>query len=160
MSTVQPTSQPGPPPSERLNPTILRSQVRGVRLFELPHFTDHRGSLSVGEFGREIPFKALRYFLTFGVPGEEVRGEHAHKECEQFFICLSGACTVRVDDGVTREEHVLDRPTLGIYVPPMVWALEHKHSPDSRLLVFASHYYDSSDYIRDYTEFLAAVADR
>lgn len=160
MSAVHPVQQPESSPPGRLSPTVLRSNVRGVRLFELPHFADHRGSLSVGEFGREIPFRALRYFLTFGVPGEEVRGEHAHKVCEQFFICVSGACTVRVDDGVRREEHLLDRPTLGIYVPPMVWALEHKHSPDSRLLVFASHHYDAADYIRNYGEFLDAVAKR
>jgi len=160
MSEIQPLPQQGPSQAGRLSPTVSRSHVRGVRLFELPHFIDHRGGLSVGEFGREIPFKALRYFLTFDVPGEEVRGEHAHRTCEQFFICVSGACTVRVDDGVTHEEHVLDRPTLGIYVPPMVWALEHKHSPDSRLLVFASHHYDAADYIRDYNEFLDAVAKR
>lgn len=160
MSNVPPLLAPESSPAGRLNPTVLRSNVRGVRLFELPHFTDQRGSLSVGEFDREIPFTALRYFLTFGVPGEEVRGEHAQKVCAQFFICVSGACTVLVDDGMTREEHVLDRPTLGIYVPPMVWALEHKHSPDSRLLVFASHYYDASDYIRNYQEFLDAVARR
>lgn len=149
------STTPSPP---KLSPTILQSRVRGVKLFELPHFSDARGSLSVGEFGREIPFKALRYFLTFDVPGAEVRGEHAHRECEQFLICVVGSCTVLVDDGTTREEHLLDRPTLGIYVPPMVWALEHKHSPDSRLLVFASHHYDAGDYIRDYAQFLAAAA--
>jgi hypothetical protein len=51
----------------------------------------------------------------------------------------------------------MDRPTLGIYIPPMVWAAEFDHSPDSRLLVFASHHYDPADYIREYDKYLAAL---
>ena len=51
----------------------------------------------------------------------------------------------------------MDRPTLGVHVPPMIWATEYKHSPDSTLLVFASDYYDPDDYIRDYREFLKEV---
>jgi hypothetical protein len=37
----------------------------------------------------------------------------------------------------------------------MVWATEYKFTPDAVLLVLASEYYDSDDYIRDYGEFLA-----
>ncbi|MFZ4767983.1 MAG: sugar 3,4-ketoisomerase [Roseimicrobium sp.] len=140
---------------------IHETRVRGVRLYELPWIEDHkRGHLTVGNFGKEIPFVPLRYFITFGVPHEENRGEHAHRECIQFLLSAGGSCTVMVDDGVTREEHVLDRPTLGILVPPMVWAAESNHSPDSRLLVFASHPYDPEDYIRDYQQFQEAVAKR
>ena len=70
---------------------------------------------------------------------------------------LRGSCAVLVDDGTEREEFSLDHPTLGIYVPPMVWATEYKHSHDSTLMVFASHSYDATDYIRDYDEFLREV---
>jgi hypothetical protein len=38
-----------------------------------------------------------------------------------------------VDDGLNREEFLLDRPTFGVHVPAMIWATEYKHSPDSRL---------------------------
>ena len=37
----------------------------------------------------------------------------------------------------------------------MVWALQYKYTADAVLLVLASDYYDPSDYIRDYAEFLA-----
>jgi UDP-2-acetamido-3-amino-2,3-dideoxy-glucuronate N-acetyltransferase len=135
------------------------SRVHGVRLFELPFVHDPRGNLTVGEFERTIPFRPLRYFITFDVPNERVRGEHAHRQCEQFLVCVRGACSVVVDDGRVREEHRLDRPTVGIYVPPMVWATEYKHTPDSTLMVFASHYYDPTDYVRDYQEFLRLITD-
>ena len=40
-----------------------------------------------------------------------------------------------------------------IHLPPKVWGIQYKYSADATLLVFASHYYDSADYIRDYSEF-------
>lgn len=135
----------------------IESKVRGVRAYQLPFISDPRGNLTVGEFERSLPFAPLRYFITFDVPSASMRGEHAHKECKQFLICVRGSCNVVVDDGAQREEFVLDRPTFGVYVPPMVWATEYKHSADSTLLVFASHHYDPADYIRDYNEFLAAT---
>jgi hypothetical protein len=43
---------------------------------------------------------------------------------------------------------------LGVYLPPGVWSVQYKYSSDAILLVFASHFYDPADYIRDYSEFL------
>lgn len=129
------------------------TSVSGVSLCEFPRIADMRGSLSVGEFEKSIPFSVKRYFLVFDVPSQEVRGEHAHHECHQFLICVHGRCNVVADDGTNREEFVLDRPNLGIHLPPMTWGIQYKYSQDAVLLVFASHYYDSADYIRDYAEF-------
>ena len=56
--------------------------------------------------------------------------------------------------GNTRQEFRLDRPDVGLYVPPMTWGTQYKYSLDAVLLVFASHEYDAGDYIRDYDEFL------
>jgi acetyltransferase-like isoleucine patch superfamily enzyme len=137
-------------------PQSVESMVAGVRAYHLPFISDPRGNLTVGEFERSLPFIPKRYFLTFDVPNSHLRGEHAHKECHQFLICVHGSCAVVVDNGTQREEFLLNRPTFGVHVPPMVWATEYKHSADSTLLVFASHYYDPDDYIRDYHAFLEA----
>jgi UDP-2-acetamido-3-amino-2,3-dideoxy-glucuronate N-acetyltransferase len=126
-----------------------------VKLIELPRVVDIRGSLSVGEFERSIPFAAKRYFMVFNVPSLETRGEHAHRECHQFLICVRGSVSVVADDGPKRREFTLDRPDLGLHLPPMVWGIQYRYSADALLLVFASHYYDSSDYIRNYDEFVA-----
>ena len=48
-------------------------------------------------------------------------------------------------------------PELGLYIPPMIWAVQYKYSADALLLVFASDHYDPDDYIRDYDEFLASI---
>ena len=58
------------------------------------------------------------------------------------------------DDGSRRQDFVLDQPNIGFYMPPMTWGSQFNYSPDAVLLVFASHYYDPDDYIRDYDEFL------
>jgi UDP-2-acetamido-3-amino-2,3-dideoxy-glucuronate N-acetyltransferase len=130
------------------------SQVRGVNLHNMPRIIDIRGSLSVGEFERSVPFAAKRYFLVFDVPSKETRGEHAHLQCHQFLVCVSGSCSVVADDGKSRQEFLLNKPNIGLHLPPMIWGIQYKYSADAVLLVFASEYYDSKDYIRDYTQFL------
>ncbi len=127
------------------------------RLHQLPKVADIRGSLTVGEFERSIPFLAKRYFMVFDVPSVETRGEHAHRECHQFLICVNGQVSVVADDGRTRREFLLDRPDIGLHLPPLTWGIQYKYSADAVLLVFASHYYNNADYIRDYDEFRKIV---
>lgn len=137
---------------------VTQTRVKGVTLHRMHQVADIRGSLTVGEFGRSVPFESKRYFMVHGVPSIETRGEHAHKLCHQFLICVAGSCAVVADDGVNREEFELTGPHMGVHLPPMVWGIQYKYSKDAVLLVFASEYYDNSDYIRDYTQFLKAVS--
>jgi dTDP-4-dehydrorhamnose 3,5-epimerase-like enzyme len=137
---------------------VMRLGVGNATLHVLKLVRDMRGDLSVGEFKRDIPFTPERYFTVFGVPTQEVRGEHAHKVCHQFLVCVRGSCKVLLDDGRNRSEIDLDRPNVGVYMPPMIWGTQYRYSSDAVLLVFASHPYASDDYIRTYDEFLATVA--
>lgn len=135
--------------------------VRGVRIYEMRHVLDAvRGHLTALEMGRDLPFVPQRYFVTYGIPSAQTRGEHAHHLCQQFLVCVHGECHVRVDDGVHVEEFCLNRPTMGILLPPLVWAAEHLHSHDSVLLVLASRPYEPEDYIRNYGEFLDIIRSR
>lgn len=143
-----------------VNTTEFVSTVNGVRLVHLPLVPDLRGSLSFAEIGRDLPFNPKRYFLVFEVNSYKVRGEHAHHNLHQFLVCVKGSCAVVVDDGKNREEHLLDQPNSGLYIPPMVWSIQYKYSSDAVLLVLASDVYDPEDYIRDYDEYLALVAER
>ncbi len=133
-------------------------KVRGVEIYPLPLIFDMRGNLSVAEFDKGFPFAPKRYFIVFDVPDERVRGEHAHRTTHQFLVCLRGSCSIEVDDGSQRAELVLDKPNLGVYVPPLTWVTHYKYSRDSLLLVLASKHYDPDDYIRNYDEYLAVLA--
>ena len=131
--------------------------ARGAGLYALPKIIDLRGALSFGEIGAHLPFQPKRFFAVYDVPGEEVRGEHAHKACHQFLVCLKGACTIVLDDSEHRDEVRLDSPKVGLHIPPMVWGIQYRFSADALMLVLASDTYDADDYIRSYDEFLALV---
>ena len=137
--------------------SILETSVRGVKIYYLPIVRDLRGDLIAGEFEKQIPFPVKRFFMVHGVSSKEVRGEHAHRQCHQFLICIYGTCTVIADDGHKKIEVDLNTPNQGIYLPPMTWGIQYKYSADAKLLVFASHYYDPHDYIRNYDEFIALL---
>lgn len=140
--------------SEDVSPDL---RVKSAKLIRLPLIEDLRGKLSFGEIGQHLPFTPKRYFLVFDVPGQEVRGEHAHKALHQFLVCIKGSVSVALDDGQSRDEIKLDSPNLGLHIPPIVWGIQYKYSPDATLLVLTSDIYRSDDYIRDYDEFLSLV---
>lgn len=137
------------------DPAVARIGVGDVTLHRHRLVRDPRGDLVFGESPKDIPFEVRRYFLVFGVPSEKTRGEHAHRACKQYLICVRGSCAVVVDDSRSRCEVTLDSPDLGLYLPPMTWGIQYKYTADAVLLVFTSEYYDAADYIRHYADFLA-----
>ncbi len=131
--------------------------VSGAVLYNFPVVDDLRGRLTFAEYDRHIPFRPLRYFLVYDVASKEIRGEHAHRSCHQLLVCVKGSLHVLLDDGVHRQEVILDRPQSAVYIPPMVWAAQYQFTPDALLLVLASDVYQNEDYIRDYKQFLAEI---
>lgn len=147
-----------PSPSVDEGPTSIHPVgVGDAALYRMRRVSDLRGALTVGEVEKDLPFAPQRYFLVFDVPSRELRGEHAHKTCHQFLVCVHGSCRVLLDDGDSRRELTLDRPDLGVYMPPMIWGTQYRYSADAVLLVLASLPYDPDDYIRSYDAFLKAV---
>lgn len=132
--------------------------VRDARLMPIPLIVDLRGSLVFGEINQHLPFRPERFFVVFDVPGEEVRGEHAHRELHEFLICLKGSISVALDDGESHDEVRLDDPTIGLHIPPKLWRVHYKYSADAVMLSLCSDVYRADDYIRDYQEFLSVVA--
>jgi acetyltransferase-like isoleucine patch superfamily enzyme len=142
-----------PPPSGEPAPVIP-----GVNLHTLRGADDLRGTLSVAEVGQDIPFEVKRFFAVYDVPSKSVRGERAHRTCQQFLVCLRGSVSLVVDDGRQRAEMILDQATVGVHVRNMIWTVLYRHTEDAVTLNFASEHYDPADYIRDYDEFRRLVA--
>lgn len=116
---------------------------------------DSRGSLIALEAKKDIPFEIKRIYYIFDTKEGVVRGHHAHKTLQQVLICVSGSCTIVLDDGKARSEVLLDKPNIGLYIGPNIWREMKDFSPGAVLLVLASDWYNEADYIRDYSEFLA-----
>ncbi len=141
-----------------VRPVFVDSAVaQSSSIIPLLKISDMRGSLVAAELTRDLPFVPQRFFIVYDVPSQDVRGEHAHRKCEQILVCLHGSVRAIVDDGSTREEFRLDSPSIGLYMPAMTWGTQYAYSADAILAVFASLPYDDSDYIRNYAEFESAV---
>ena len=113
-----------------------------------------KGSISVIESNATFPFKVKRVFYLYDIPGGESRGAHAHRQCHQFLIAASGAFEILLNDGKTQRLVQLNRPYMGLHIPPAIWASEINFSSGSICLVLTSHEYDAGDYIREYEAFL------
>ena len=132
-----------------------RKLSKQYKLIYFKDLGDERGDLVVieGE-GMDIPFDIKRVFYMYGSDSTVVRGQHANRETEFLLVNVGGSSKVRVDNGRESEVIVLDKPGMGLFLPPMLWKDMYDFSPDSILLVLASRHYDGKEYIRDYQEYL------
>ncbi len=115
------------------------------------------GNLTVIENDTQFPFHVKRVFYLYDIAGGESRGAHSHKECHQFLIAASGSFEVQLDDGKYKRQVFLNRPDIGLYIPPGVWASEVNFSSGAICLVLASHTYNENDYIRNYDDYLKYI---
>lgn len=128
-----------------------------AKLIKFTELKDKRGLLVAVEGNKDVPFDIKRiYYITHVAPGIS-RGFHAHKNLSQVAVCVRGSCRFVLDDGSERIELTLNDPTSGLLIDGMKWREMHDFSEDCVLMVFANQYYDESDYIRDYDEFLKTV---
>ncbi|HPC02627.1 MAG TPA: FdtA/QdtA family cupin domain-containing protein [Syntrophales bacterium] len=133
------------------------SNIHDSRLIHLPKIQDNRGNLSFIEPGRPIPFVIKRTYWIYDVPGGEVRGGHAFRTLQEYFIALSGSFDVVLDDGKNRKIISLNRSYFGLYVPSMIWRHLENFSTNSVCLILASLPYSEHDYIRDYELYLNEI---
>jgi UDP-2-acetamido-3-amino-2,3-dideoxy-glucuronate N-acetyltransferase len=132
---------------------MARSGKPAARLVALTSAIESRGSLSAATVDSELPFVPARMFVVYDVPTGEPRGGHAHRQCHQFLVVVAGSLTVDWHDGHQWYESALDSPTIGLHIPPGVWGVQRAHSAGAVLVVLASHRYDLSDYVSDFTHF-------
>lgn len=124
-----------------------------VSLYNMRMTQDARGHLTFCEFNQEIPFYPQRSFTLYGISKNSVRGNHAHKECHQFLVCVHGQVSVMTDDGESRQIFILNQPHVGLFVPAGTWNTLFEFSEHAVINVYASHHYDPKDYIHNYAEF-------
>lgn len=118
---------------------------------------DDRGSLVALEANKSVPFDIKRVYYIFDTKQGVSRGFHAHKNLKQLAVCVTGSCRFILDNGKTREEIVLNTSTTGLIIEDLTWREMYDFTPDCVLMVLANQFYDETDYIRDYQEFLKLV---
>lgn len=123
-------------------------------LIDIPKILDNRGNLSFIEQNNQVPFNVKRTYWIYDVPGGESRWGRAFKECKEFIVSLSGSFDVILDDGNEKCSFTLNRSYYGLFIPSGVWRVINNFSTNAVALVLASTYFDETDYIRNYDEFV------
>lgn len=119
-------------------------------------FEDPNGVLVVYEGGQQVPFDMRRVFTVSARVGD-TRGNHAHKQCTQLLICVSGKIRVSCNDGAVVTQHLLENMDAGLLVPPGIWAREEYITDGAVLMVLCDRGYEAEDYLRDYNDFKTFV---
>ena len=131
-----------------------------ARIIDLPKLMDPRGNLTVAEGDNHVPFSVARVYWTYDVPAGESRGGHAHKQCREFIIAVSGSFDVTVDNGRgDKQTFHLNHPYQGLLVETGIWRTLDDFSSGAVCLVLASDPFDVADYWYDYDEFLNDVRE-
>ena len=107
-----------------------------------------------------VPFPIRKVLVISGMKGKDARGAHTHHKTRQILLCLSGGCTVDLDDGTAKKSIRLSKPDQGLMLYPYVWHVMRNFKPNTLLLVIADRPYDEKEYIRDYEKFLSYARKR
>jgi len=130
------------------------------KIISLEKIVDPRGNLTFTQQGTGVPFSIRRVYWVYDVPAGECRGGHAHKQCQEMIIAVSGSFSVTLDDGKAQKTYLLNRPYQGLLVETGVWRTLEEFASGSVCLVLASAPYDESDYIREYSDFQQYIQER
>lgn len=124
----------------------------GMKRIEFESYLAPNGTLFVCD-NRSAGFEIRRVFFVSAESGS-IRGQHAHRHQTQLLACVSGSVLVEavLPDGT--EESVLLEQGFAVVVNPMIWTTQLFRTPNSVLLVLCDDYFDESDYVRTFAEFL------
>jgi hypothetical protein len=135
--------------------TSAPGDLDAARWIDLSSHTDDRGTLTVVEGGRDIPFDIKRIYFVHDVVRE--RGGHAHRDTHQVVTAASGRCELVLSDGTRERRFVLDDVRRGVYIGPMLFIRTIDFAPGTVLVSMASTHYDTSRSLRSWDDYLGAL---
>ena len=113
---------------------------------------DSRGCLTVGEFGKEIPFHVKRCYVLHDIKSD--RGGHAHRKTRQLIFAASGTASLVLNNGSMEKCFELVSPKNAVLIEPMTWIKLNKMSENTVLVVLASSVYNPAFSIHNFDQFL------
>lgn len=130
----------------------MQNKSKLIRIIEIPQVFDDC-FLYFAQHPTHIPFKIKRVYYIVGANTRLIRGLHAHKKTQQIIFCIQGTIKLLLDNGKKKEEILLDKPNVGVFLEEMVWHEMYEFKKNTILLVLASKEFSEKDYIRDYEDF-------
>lgn len=123
-------------------------------LVNIDHIQDERGCLSVAELGKHFSFRAERIFYLSNIEANEIRGDHAHENLNQFILCVAGSFDIELDNGKCKNNYTMTNNGCGLFVEGLVWRTMTNFSSDAVMAVLCDRIYSEDLVIRDYNLFL------
>ena len=135
----------------------MNKYYAGVKMLSFPEFNN--GGYVEIEGIRDIPFEIKRVFYIFGKGNVgTVRGKHSNRKSEFVLFNVKGRSKVKtIDEEGSEVVYELDKPNQAVYLPKMVWKEMYDFTEDSVLMVLTNEYYDTSEYIRNYDDFVVEM---
>jgi dTDP-4-dehydrorhamnose 3,5-epimerase-like enzyme len=114
---------------------------------------DLKGNLTFLEELKDVPFEVKRVYWLYGIPEQQIRGDHAHKTGEQVIIAVQGNIEVLLES-IKGElfNCTLDKADTGLYIPPNWWG-KMIFGKNTVMIGLASDEYNEGDYIRNKKNF-------
>lgn len=81
-----------------------------------------------------------------------IRGNHAHKICNQFFLPINDPIKIEIDNGKTKKKVML-KPDKIYKIKPLIW-VRVLMKKNQTVLVICDKKYSKKEYIRNYKEFV------
>ena len=125
-------------------------------IINLPKNENPSGNYAIIE-GNTLPFDIKRVYYLYDIPSDAERGGHSHIDQREFLIAVSGSFDVVLNDGTTTKTVTLNKPDKGLLINQGIWRELNNFSSGAVCLVLSSNFFDESDYIRDFQEFVKSV---
>jgi hypothetical protein len=136
--------------------------VKNSGFVKLKGFNDFPdGNLVIAEAKKNVPIDIKRvYVINKLFNFKSKRGHHAHKKLEQIIFCVNGSFKIKLDDGTNEQVILMKDPSVGIILGKELWHKMFAFTSDCVIMVLANDYFNESDYIRSYDEFLKYIREK
>jgi dTDP-4-dehydrorhamnose 3,5-epimerase-like enzyme len=129
----------------------LTTSVSDVVSIDLRPITDDRGQLTYFEIQKVFRMLPCRvFFITTDIA--TTRGGHAHRLCNQVFICNSGNVRITCSDSVSVASYEMRANTSVLFVPVGIWVNLEFKGPTS-ITVLCDQEFMETEYVRDFEKF-------
>jgi len=136
-----------------------RNGEESWRVIDYPVIVEETGELGVIEYGKEMGFVVKRIFYLRNIKENATRGLHSHKELKQIIVCLNGAFTLELNNGLEKYSERMLPENHGIYVDGKVWREMKNFTEDAVVMVLCDREYRFDEVIRDHAVFLKNLED-
>ena len=129
--------------------------MKKIKKIKIKSFVNSTGKLIPLTFNKKFPIKTKRVFFLYGKT-KQIRGEHAHKKCSQFFLPILGKFILSIKTPDSEKKILLNHKNkTAVLVPPKYWCGVKFLKKDSVIMVVCDKEYDFDDYLEDFEEYKA-----